>query len=111
MGARKLYETFQEIDREADKFEIRLDKIEARIYDVIRVAYGLSAIFLRMGLPENIEDSIRIIYRAIAAANMLRASLIAVTAASGPWGTAAALISVAGSAMALQMEIASPRYV
>jgi len=61
--------------------------------------YGMLGILRRMGLSEDVTRAITDIQRLISIMNMLRASYLALMAASGPVGWALAGIGLAGSAV------------
>ena len=55
------------------------------------------SILRKMGLPENIMQAITFIQRMIALLNQLRLTMLALQAASGPYGWTMALLSLAGT--------------
>jgi len=86
----------------------------SKLDEFTRLTYGVLGLLNRLGLPEDVEKSIRTIMRFIAAVNMLRASMLALETALVPgagWLKASlALVSFVGSSMALAMELEAPRY-
>jgi len=61
--------------------------------------YGTLGILRRLGLPDEVNQAMRVVQRMISTLNMLRLTMIAVQAASGPIGWALALIGISSFAL------------
>lgn len=79
--------------------EINTSKATKAMFQFQLALYGVLGILHRLGLPEPIDAAIVKVQRLIAALNMLRVTLIATQAASGPLGWAMAGVSIAGSVL------------
>lgn len=69
-------------------FNLNID-VEESVRELRRIEtilYRYLGLMRRFGLPENIDEAVMRIQRLIAVLNLLRATLIAVQAASGPIG-------------------------
>jgi len=109
-------------ERSVKTFDIQTVGLDQLVQDIreanvelsqlISVLYGVTSILSRMGLPPNVSKAIRELMRLISTVNMLRTSLIALQAASGPVGWAYAAVGLVGVGLNLaqQMDMARPRY-
>lgn len=55
------------------------------------------SVLRKMGLPENVMEAISFVQRLIMLVNQLRLAMIALQAATGPYGWAMALLGLAGT--------------
>jgi len=107
--ARQLYETLEKSVELTRKLEQQTQRTSPKLSQAISLAYGLLSIFKRMGLPDDVEAGISRVMRLISVLNMLRTSMIALEAASGPIGWALAAIGAVGTVLAFQEELEMQR--
>lgn len=79
--------------------EVNTSRAVRALLKVQTVLYGVLGLLHRLGLPEPIDAAIRKLQQLIAAANMLRRSLILLETASGPLGWTMATVAVVGTAL------------
>ena len=77
--------------------EINVEEALTNIRQVQAILFRTLSLLRRAGLPENVDDAIAKVQRLIAILNALRLTLIAVQAASGPYGWALAAVGAAGT--------------
>jgi uncharacterized protein YigA (DUF484 family) len=82
---------------ELDKLEAKAASLEKRLLALQTAAYGILAILRRMTGDENVAAAIAKIQQLIATINMLRVSIMALEAVSGPIGLTLAGISLVGA--------------
>lgn len=85
--------------------EVNVTKAYENIRRVQTILYRTISLLRRMGLPEDVDDAIAHIQKLISILNMLRLTMIAVQAASGPIGWAMAAVSVGGTAVTIAEEL------
>jgi len=98
-------------EREEMVFDVRVDGIETakaqmaslqqQLTQTLTLLYGVLGILRELGLPDEMEKVITTVMRLISVVNMLRASLMALHAASGPYGWAMAMIGFVGTTVTL----------
>lgn len=81
------------------EIEVNTVKAEASIQMLMSHLYGVIGMLRLMGLPEESNALLMKVQRIISALNMLRVSLIAVQAASGPYGLLLAGFALTGTAL------------
>jgi len=92
-------QTVQEFERDLQ----RATPILAEMNQLLQQSLGLLG---RMGLPEEIEAQIRQVQRLITVLNQLRLTLIAIQAASGPYGWAIAALGAGATVMSTGQMLA-----
>jgi len=98
--ARAIYEELGKAERKLDELERKAERTAPKLTQIISLAYGMLGIMSRLGLPEDIDRAVGVVMRLISAVNMLRVSLLALEAASGPVGWGLALIGIIGTGLA-----------
>lgn len=78
-----------------------LKQLDVTLNEVISLAYGLTSILSRLGLNEDVTRALRQLQSLISTLNMLRTSMLALYAASGPVGWALAGIGVIGAGVSM----------
>lgn len=103
--AKQLYDLLQKSVELTKQVEIQAARTSPKLREVVSLAYGLLGIFKQMGLPPDVDKAVSMVMRLISTINMLRASLLALEAASGPIGWGLALVGLIGTGLATWQSI------
>jgi hypothetical protein len=95
--ARQLYELLQLVDGKLDQLEAKAQRTSLSVSRAIVGVTTMLQIVQRLSGDEDLDAAIGKMIRLIQIANMLRTTMLVMTASAGPWGLLFAGISAIGT--------------